>query len=618
MSGAAKVNFTVTNLTQTVGTPLQGISFVQGRSIRGPFSSPDEVINSWPQFVAKYGGLSSVSDAPLICKRLLEKGGSIRFSRVGHYATLSDKNSLDAVKASQSPVKLITFDDSFVAGNEIDITINGIDLNTIIFSLSSDNTLDLIAEAIAEHQDVKTASVIENNVSTEDNRQIFITPKPGATLNITAVNVTGGTSQPVDTITTVSSITDSNNVQLFELKPKYHGADYNNFIVTITQGSNGQPGYFNINLKHKIEPTIQENYVNLKIEGNPNASTSTYLDKVISQSKYLDVIYHDLSSTNGQLTPLPLSFQFSGGSDGTAPTDSDYIGDSTARNGFFAFDVYDDSYQLSTLDNNHATVQVSGAAYAKNRGDLVYFPFLDELDKPGLITKRTTLGDNKYQYIFGGFTPINDPITNQVKEINPVGDIFALISATDRNYGEWYSFAGPNRGIIDGVLGVNPNFGAPASWKDLDDLANRQINMVINKNGSTMLWGNFSGQYKNDQERFLSILRLIMFLKKSLRPTLESFLEEPNDIPTWKRIYYTVKPFLDSLVTKRALYSYQWQGDQNATSMDKLQINNPTDVGEGKYKVNLVIKAIASIQEINVNIILAPTGVEFEIVSELV
>ena len=109
MSGAAKVNFTVTNLTQTVGTPLQGISFVQGRSIRGPFSSPDEVINSWPQFVAKFGGLSSVSDAPLICKRLLEKGGSIRFSRVGHYTNLSDRGSLDAIKASQPVVKLLSF-----------------------------------------------------------------------------------------------------------------------------------------------------------------------------------------------------------------------------------------------------------------------------------------------------------------------------------------------------------------------------------------------------------------------------------------------------------------------------------------------------------------------------
>lgn len=618
MSGAAKVNFTVTNLTQTVGTPLQGISFVQGRSIRGPFSSPDDVINTWPQFVAKFGGLSSVSDAPLICKRLLEKGGSIRFSRVGHYTNLSDRGSLDAIKASQPVVKLLSFDDSFVTGNEVEITINGTDLPVIDFTLTSDNTLDLIAEAISQHPDVKSATVIENTQTNGDNRQIFITPKEGVTLNITAVTIIGGASQPVDTITNVSSINDSNNIELFELKPKYEGADYNNFIVTINPGSNGQPGYFNINLKHKIEPTIQENYVNLKIDGNPTASNSTYLNNIISQSKYLDVIYKDLSTTTGQLTPLPIAFQFSGGSDGTAPVDSDYIGDSTARNGLFAFDEYDDSYQLTTLDNDNPVVQVAGSSYAKNRGDLVYFPFLEGGDKPALITKRGQLGDNKYQYIYGGHTSINDPITNQVKQINPIGDIFALIASTDRNYGEWYSFAGPNRGIIDGVLGVTPNFGAPASWKDLDDLANRQINMVINRSGSIKLWGNFTGQFKNDQERFLSILRLIMFLKKSLRPTLETFLEEPNDIPTWKRIYYTVKPFLDSLVTRRALYSYQWQGDQNATSMSNLQVNDPTEVGEGKYKVNLVIKAIPSIQEINVNIILAPTGVEFEIVSELI
>ena len=40
--------------------------------------------------------------------------------------------------------------------------------------------------------------------------------------------------------------------------------------------------------------------------------------------------------------------------------------------------------------------------------------------------------------------------------------------------------------------------------------------------------------------------------------------------------------------------------------------------GRGKYKVNLMVKATPSIQEINVNIILAPTGVEFEVDSELV
>ena len=243
---------------------------------------------------------------------------------------------------------------------------------------------------------------------------------------------------------------------------------------------------------------------------------------------------------------------------------------------------------------------------------------MDNKDKQGILVQREALGDNKYQYICGGYGKVLDPITNQSIDINPIGDIFAAISASDRNYGEWYSFAGPNRGLLDGLMGVTPNFGAPASYKDLDELANKQVNMVINRSGSIKLWGNFTGQYKNDQERFVNILRLIMFLKKSLRPTLENFLEEPNDIPTWKRLYYTVKPFLDSLVTNRAMYSYEWQGDQNATSLSNLKVNNLTDVGNGKYKVNLMVKATPSIQEINVNIILAPTGVEFEVASELV
>lgn len=614
MSNAAKVNFSVTNLTQTVGQPLQGISFVQGQSIRGPFASPDEVFNSWPAFVAKHGGLSAQSDAPLLCKRLLEKGGSIRFSRVGHYDTTSDPTSLTATKASQPEVTKIEFDSAFTTGNVIDITLNGDDLETVEYTLNNDSTLDMIAEVIMAHPDVLDCSVVEEFSNSSDNRLLFITPKVGSSVSIDAISVTGGTTQPVDTVSPVTEIVSQTGSSLFVLKPKYEGADYNNFLVTITRGSNGIEGYFNIYFKHKIEQNLQESYLNLKIDGPVTAANSNYLSQIVGQSKYFEVEYMDI--TDAGEYPLPISFQLRGGSDGAEVTNADYVGDSNARNGFYAFDQYDDSYQLATFDNED--IYLEGAAYAKNRGDLIYFPFLSGMSKSTLLTQREALGDNKHMYPFGGITKINDPITNQVRTINPTGDVFALIAASDRNFGEWYSFAGPNRGVIDGVLGVANNFGAPANARDLDDLANKQINMIITRNGSTKLWGNFSGQYKNDQERFISIVRLIMFLKKSLRPTLETFLEEPNDIPTWKRIYYTVKPFLDSLVTKRALYSYEWQGDQNAASLNQLQINNASDVGEGKYKINFLIKAIPSIQEINVNIVLTPAGVEFEIVSELI
>ena len=77
MSGAAKVNFQVTNLTQVVNPATTGIHFIQGRSLRGKFNSPDEVINSWPQFVSKFGGLTESLETPKYVKRLLEKGSSI-------------------------------------------------------------------------------------------------------------------------------------------------------------------------------------------------------------------------------------------------------------------------------------------------------------------------------------------------------------------------------------------------------------------------------------------------------------------------------------------------------------------------------------------------------------
>lgn len=108
MSGAAKVNFNVHNLTDTVVSTVEGINFVQGRSIRGPWGDPKDIITSWPAFVRIYGGLHPNLEAPSIVKRLLEKGGSVRFSRVGHYEDITDRESLTASKANLTVAKELT------------------------------------------------------------------------------------------------------------------------------------------------------------------------------------------------------------------------------------------------------------------------------------------------------------------------------------------------------------------------------------------------------------------------------------------------------------------------------------------------------------------------------
>ncbi len=90
-------------------------------------------------------------------------------------------------------------------------------------------------------------------------------------------------------------------------------------------------------------------------------------------------------------------------------------------------------------------------------------------------------------------------------------------------------------------------------YNELNELAQMYANMIVIKDTpssgkQTMLWHCFSSQVKQDSERFLSIVRLNLYLKKTLRPILNKYLEEPNIWGTWKNIYLEVKPILDNLV----------------------------------------------------------------------
>ena len=66
------------------------------------------------------------------------------------------------------------------------------------------------------------------------------------------------------------------------------------------------------------------------------------------------------------------------------------------------------------------------------------------------------------------------------------------------------------------------------------------------------------------------------------------------------------------LKTERAVYDLQWNGDQFAKSMNDLQINIPTDLQQGKYKIDFKIQPIPPLKEITVNIIITRAGVSFE------
>ncbi len=614
MPNTANVNFKVTNLAQQVSVPSNGISYVAGETVRGPFADPKDIINSWAQFKKIYGGLRDDSLFPLMCKRTLDGGGILRISRIGHYTDVTDADTLDAIKAELPSIVLLTFDAPFVDLNQIDLDINSDAITPVVFDTTNDITLAALATEIALHPDVDKAQVVS---LTGDNDTIIIFPENNAIVTLTSIVVTLGASQPGGTATDKAGFVNDLGNLLFTIEPRYKGENYNNWVVAIEAATNGSANYFNLSITNSIESGLDEKYENQIITGLPTVAQSDYLNSINNYSPNFKVTYYDLSGLLAATRPVNSVLQFQAGSDGTTPATADYTGDSAAKTGFFAFDPYDDSYQIVIPHKTDAAIHVAGSAYAANRKDLHYWVHLDhDLTKSALIAARVALNiDSKFTAFFSGGLKIYHPVSSEEIVIPEIADFMANAAKSDQNYGPWYSFAGYTRGIVGNAIGVNINYGTPASYTDLNDIANAQINMSVIKDAKIMQWGNFTGQLANDPEKFLNVSRLIVYLQKSLKPTLERFIEEPTDIPTFKRIYYTVKPFLDSLLSNRAVHAYEWQGDQDASNLDSLQVNTEADISLGKYKINFMIKPIAALQEISVNIIITPAGVSFETAS---
>jgi len=606
-----KVQFQETDLTITPAQVVAGVSNVMLKTKGGPLGTAgvNTLITTWEQFQRVFGGfIAGSTDLGILkAKRALETGSALRVSRIVHYNTIGDASSFDAEFSITATSNIFTIAAALVAGQTITYT-NGTAVSQLFDTDSTTTLRKLAAKIIAGFGDISTVHVVSGTK--------FIVVPAGADIAGDTAGVTGGTP-PAVTRTTAADFKDSAGNTLFTVSPKYPGAWYNNLRVAVTAGSNGQPGYWDLSITFLGENFAPEIYRNLFITGSPTAGASTYLDTVIKKSKWLNVTYGDLSAiVANPITPVPFTLKMKTGSDGGAVTAADYIGDSAAKTGFYAFDGIDDAMQIAVLDDEILSgVHEAGAAYATNRKDLQYFAHIGEDGdaEADLIAEKDALGiDSSYVMFFGGMHSVVDPSDSVEKVISEIGDVIGLAAYSEKTFGPWLAFSGYNRGLIQNTLGAANQFGAAGNSANLDLLANHQINVVINRSNRTMLWGSFTGQLANSQLSLTNIRRFHIYLKKSLGPVLEQFLEEPCDIITFKKIYLSGKSFMDPLIAARAIFSYRWEGDQFASTPADFKVNDPDDVAIGKYLVRLFVKDIASMQEFSIDIVLTPSSVSFE------
>ena len=542
MSNSPFVKFNLVNKNVAVTTPTSGISAILARTTKGPQNDASILINSVTKFEEIYGKEIVPDGSVSNVEKALAGGSTLRIVRV---------QASDATKGVVGTASTDLF--TFTSGN-----------TTVGFGLQTKNKGDVIGSGSS--YSFKAAQV-GNNVSYQ------------------VIDADGSTV--LDSGNLFSYMTaDTVNKTSFDYLALNNFFNSNPFFEPIMVTTDDNITSID-DLISWLAESIDGTSNAIAVEFNGNALTSTY------------------ASVSGTV-----------GSAGTTPALADW------KEALDAIKDYNDMYQVaasSIYQHLSSADALLFHTYAKQMADLleewVYYIEVpkDQDTKAKIVawmgTTLSAVGHSKFVAYFGGGIKYYN-YNGTLKDSDVLGSVMGLGDYSAANYGPYKSFAGMNRGILPDALGpVCPNYGSPSRYDELNELAQNYVNMIVIKDTRsagkvTMLWHSFTSQVKQDSFRFLNIVRLCLYLKKQLRPILESYIEEPNIWSSWKRIYLEGKPIMDNLAADNALTDWVWDGDQDATAWDQLKVNNEADCRQGKYKLQIHFKDVATMQEITVDLIL--------------
>lgn len=550
MPTTPQVNFNFKNENVQVSTPLLGVSHVLARTTKGPFNDPSEVISSVAQFKRIYGE-EVVPDGTISnIEKALALGSKLRVARVA-----GGSASYGYAQSSGSDV---TFSMVLTSAS------NSSNTATLSFKLHSREQGTPFIFRGNEYDTIYLKFVSDNS---GPSTKIFL---------VQAIANTFTDDEIIDRRVFIAWNSTSNVIDYMSLM---------NFVSMVPN-------------------------VAVEVSGNFDGSLLDIYGVIAWMSEHPDYLPAVSFVTSSVYTMAK-------GSDG---------GDSTVTTWLSAYKAiaeYTDAYELilshvhQHLSDDYQLIYTTIASLVKVTKEV---KLMVELPKPAagttlsqyltaLSTLVSVVGQSPFICYYGGGIKYYDSF-GVIRNCDVLGTVLGLCNVAESTYGPWYSPAGQNRGIVPDALGpVMPNLGAPSQIVTLQGFADWYMNLFVIKDTQfagkrTMLWHNFTSNPVNNSEKFASIVNLNLYLKKNIRPILESKLEEPNTFSTWKDIYYQVKPILDDLVNRNALIEPKWQGDQNAQSYSDLQVNTEEDVRMGKYHAILSYKDIVTMQEITMDIII--------------
>ncbi len=350
-----------------------------------------------------------------------------------------------------------------------------------------------------------------------------------------------------------------------------------------------------------------------------DSSSESYVETI--KSSYITCA--DLSTLTNKATARPATgtYSLTGGNDGGAMVDADYIGSATNSTGLHVFDDITDAIQLAVPGVSSPAVISAGLAYCETRGDLLFIT-----ETPFNLTPQEAvdfrLGKGAYNHAafvsnYGAMyypkLKIYDVSTQKERFISPVGDVLGVMAVNDYMANESYVPAGSRRGRILNAFGVDVNVGSRGRLGDGNYICENQINPVcMFEDTGSVVWGAQTLQRQASLLREVNVRRMLIVIKKTVAAYGRAYIHQPNDPITWKQFYNGIEPKFREWQSARWFYDYRIFCDQDADTIDDAKLNTTESIQRGEFKCQIFIKPVVGIKWVMVDVAITRLDADFE------
>ena len=315
--------------------------------------------------------------------------------------------------------------------------------------------------------------------------------------------------------------------------------------------------------------------------------------------------------------PTPGTYRFAGGDDGLESiSDEDFVGtvNGVTRTGMQHFGNAEerDINLLLCPGVCSAAVIREMILLCESRGDcmcLVDPPFglnvqqvVDWHNGQGTYSDHAAF-NSSYGALYYSWVQIYDANSERYVWLPPSGVVAGAYAFNDFVAEPWFAPAGLNRGLLVSANKVehSPTQGERDHMYSGQNSVNPIVSFV--KDGIT-LWGQRTLQRKPSDLDRVNVRRLVLYMRKVLATTYKYFAFEPNDPVTWRTFVATTEPFLQGLVSRRAVSKFLVVCDETT--------NTPDIIDQNTMAARIYIDAIEAAEQIVVDLVLTQTGAKFE------